>query len=1001
MDHIRIDSDGTPVSDGTRASVQARLDAGDLYSRVGDFSQALATYLAVWHRAPAELQLPLSRRVAYCQSRLGRHTEVIALLEPVLGDLDDPELLSDEDRNEAGRCYNEIGNAYLVAGKLPQAQESGLTALRHFGKGRSADAGTAENILGAVAARSGEIDLARTHFRSALEHFRSVGDVTSLAFAYNNLGHVYKSGCEWDRALEHYQAAYYLVATEGEYQDQSAFNQNLAIVLMKVGRFNEALDHLERGLARALELGDSGRAFRARLNLLRWARETGEVSLARKRLTECRKHLDDAAGPRDVVLLGLEEARLDLFEGRCETIRGRIAGLRREAEMVSPTGDLVVEVLLLQAEVALVEDSLDEADVALEAVSTCDSDREQKNRTSTLQMRLLLAQGNGSEAQSLFNDQIRCSGDRGERPREARLHEHAALSARRSGDADKAFSHYETAKELYQRVGLNLLADRVEIRLIDCLVEKGRTVEAASRLETVRDRVSVSSPDLQDFVDGLAGRLESHLLRENETGIDGGRVLVRLEEIFAWDAQVSEMLRASVVLLAEALGAHGAFLAQVGVSDDAPLELLTSLSMGRLGGRRTIDATTLGIEDPRQPRVFETLVEGERAGVLAIPVRIHNRSHLLYLERREGEPRRYSKTDLDYATVLSAVVARSVPIEAPGADMAEIPEMEQIRNGLYVADIITQDPQMLSILSLVRRVAGSNLTVLLQGETGTGKKLVAQAIHRVSDRRDRAFVTVDCAALPDTLLESELFGHRKGAFTGATQDRLGLLEEANGGTIFLDEIDKAGLAVQRRFLHLLDSGEIRAVGDTGYRPLDVRVVCATSCPDLRTEVEDGKFIKDLYYRLNDIAIQIPALRDRPSDVPLLTECFIERFADEAGKNLGGVSETFHSAIRSHDWPGNVRELEKAVRRAVTLVEDGAVLSAEDLPPTVTMEDLNTSHSLVLKERLESLEKEMLLESLRRHRWNKSRAAAELGLSRKGLKGKLERYDLDRRRTRRA
>jgi transcriptional regulator with PAS, ATPase and Fis domain len=278
---------------------------------------------------------------------------------------------------------------------------------------------------------------------------------------------------------------------------------------------------------------------------------------------------------------------------------------------------------------------------------------------------------------------------------------------------------------------------------------------------------------------------------------------------------------------------------------------------------------------------------------------------------------------------------------------------------------------------------------------------VARALHARSPRRAHPFVALNCGALTETLLESELFGHVKGAFTGANRDHKGLFESANGGTIFLDEIDKAGLPVQRRFLHMLDSGEVRPVGATSYKRLDVRVVCATSCPDLREEVAAGRFLKDLFYRLNDIAVTVPPLRERPDDVVLLAEWFAEKYARKVGRTVAGLSPAFRAALTVHPWPGNVRELEKAMRRAVTLADDGAVLGPELLPATV-LESLDPAAAAAagsLREKVEHYERGLVLDALDRLGWNKSRAAVDLGLSRRGLKGKIERYRLDRRRSR--
>jgi transcriptional regulator with PAS, ATPase and Fis domain len=346
-----------------------------------------------------------------------------------------------------------------------------------------------------------------------------------------------------------------------------------------------------------------------------------------------------------------------------------------------------------------------------------------------------------------------------------------------------------------------------------------------------------------------------------------------------------------------------------------------------------------------------------------------------------------SRAESNYAMVLAAEIARALEVGSPHQEIAEL------AGGIALADVITQDPLMLRILDLIRRVGDTSLTVLLQGETGTGKKLLAHAIHRASGRRNRPFVTVDCAALPETLLEAELFGYRKGAFTGAQQDRSGLLAEATGGTVFLDEIDKAGLGVQRRFLHLLDSAEIRPVGSTSYVRLDVRVVCATSCPDLRQEVAEGRFLKDLYYRLNDISIQIPSLRERREDILLLAGCFVDSLAAQAGRRIRGMSNAFRRRLLDHDWPGNVRELEKAIRRAITLADDDDLLSPDLLPREILEGAVDAPERAGdrLRHQVETFERRAIQHALEVCEGNKSRAAALLGLSRKGLKGKIARY----------
>src|SRR5215217_2647928 len=245
-------------------------------------------------------------------------------------------------------------------------------------------------------------------------------------------------------------------------------------------------------------------------------------------------------------------------------------------------------------------------------------------------------------------------------------------------------------------------------------------------------------------------------------------------------------------------------------------------------------------------------------------------------------------------------------------------------------DLIGQSPQMRSVFKLVETVSHSTATVLIQGESGTGKELVARAIHFRSPRKDKPFVAVNCSALTDTLLESELFGHTKGSFTGATGNKKGLFEAADGGTIFLDEIGDVPAATQVRLLRVLQEGEVKRVGANESIKVDVRVIAATNV-DLARAKEQGRFREDLFYRLNVIAVQLPPLRDRPEDVPLLAQHFLRMYADKLKKKLTGFTPRAMEALTCNRWVGNVRELENVVERASVLTSH-EVVDVDDLPP---------------------------------------------------------------------
>ncbi len=311
-------------------------------------------------------------------------------------------------------------------------------------------------------------------------------------------------------------------------------------------------------------------------------------------------------------------------------------------------------------------------------------------------------------------------------------------------------------------------------------------------------------------------------------------------------------------------------------------------------------------------------------------------------------------------------------------------------------NIIGESTAMQEVFRLMRKVIPTDTTVLLNGETGTGKELIARAIHYNGPRKDKLFLAQNCAALPDTLLESELFGHVKGAFTGATGDKKGLFETANHGTIFLDEIGDTSPAMQQRLLRVLQEGEIRPVGSGRSIQVDVRVISATN-RDLWTAVQNGQFREDLYYRLNVFPIQLPPLRERREDIPLLADHFLKKYRLKQKKLVPGIQKDALRQLMTDPLRGNVRELENRIQRAVALAEEGQPLDFQLLSPA-TGQQISTQFHLSesggsLKEITESIEKRLITEKLNELHGNITHTAEALGLSRVGLQKKLQRYGI--------
>jgi Nif-specific regulatory protein len=322
----------------------------------------------------------------------------------------------------------------------------------------------------------------------------------------------------------------------------------------------------------------------------------------------------------------------------------------------------------------------------------------------------------------------------------------------------------------------------------------------------------------------------------------------------------------------------------------------------------------------------------------------------------------------------------------------------ELRERFHPSNIIGRSHAMQQVFDLLAKVVRTDTTVLIRGESGTGKELVAQAIHYNSQRASKPFVKVNCAALPESILESELFGHEKGAFTGATQQRKGRFELAEGGTIFLDEIGDLSASTQIRFLRILQEREFERVGGVETLRSNVRIIAATN-RNLEELIAEGTFREDLYYRLNVFPIHVPALRERKTDIVLLADYFVEKYAHSAGKNVQRISTPAIDLLMSYHWPGNVRELENCIERAVIMTGDD-VIHGHHLPPSLqSAEATGTVQGETLEAAVDNLEREMITEALKMARGNCARAAEQLGVTERIMGLRLKKHGIDWRRYR--
>ena len=400
----------------------------------------------------------------------------------------------------------------------------------------------------------------------------------------------------------------------------------------------------------------------------------------------------------------------------------------------------------------------------------------------------------------------------------------------------------------------------------------------------------------------------------------------------------------------------------------------------RMPGESGIDVLPrLKAADPSTVVVLATAVrdvrmavEAMRRGAYDYLTKPFDVEEILVVVRRALEKRALEREVLS----LRSALAEGPPVTAHGFE-----------------GMVGRHPEMVRIYRLIAQIADTPATVLITGESGTGKELIARAIHHQGPRRDQPFVAVNPAAIPETLIESELFGHEKGAFTGAHQRKLGRFELAQGGTLFLDEIATLRSDLQAKLLRVLQEREIERVGGTRAIKIDVRIIAATNA-DVPAAVSRGTFREDLYYRLNVVHIGVPPLRNRVDDIPLLVDHFVQRYVQESGKRIEGLTPETLGLLRGYRWPGNVRELQNVIERAVVLT-DGPTIGVDDLPLELS---LGVAHvlpeeTLPLNEASDRFEQQMVLRALDRVHGNVSEAARMLGLHRNSLKAKLARWKI--------
>lgn len=879
--------------------------------------------------------------------------------------------------------------------------------------------GDVQSVLGLAYLGIGDTKNALIHVRDALAIYRRLGDSPGVVRAHNDMARVYFVRGEHVNAIEHLDDAIELVRALGDGDREAMLLGNLGRVQLLQGKWDAAETALTQAHTRAVALQN-------------WT-STGRNLLSLAYLATLRHQFKEAAVRLDAALTAIEKASLVReraiyfeysgwwqFEQR-HWIAAKEA-FRRALEIgrrIGAANDLVSQSLrgLAECEAAL-GDWNEAARLAREALGVAIEIGERTEAGSSYRVlaMALAVEGEKDEALACLakaDECLRAVGDVYELARLelARAHVLERLEDSRSHEAMAAF---ETAGELFARLGAkDQLAEarwravaqkRAAGMIAEALAAAGHALSANGELASLPD-------EEKDLLQGLSQDcVERAVSGQNEFRL----------AVTPWSGGSGDDLQTAVEFCRRRLGASRVVLVEVTASGQRSGRVLASAGANDrfATGVATLAATPyqndLGTDRPRfywltalAPQLtahLSAISEEVPQSVISVPVELGpDSSGLLYIDVLKSASRAAGSSfvprDLEFAVVYAEVIAwRSTKLRSEGL-LRDVQRLrDQLGRECEFPNIITQNSEFKETLSRIRLIVDSDVSVLLHGETGTGKDLLARAIHFSSKRRDKRFVSVNCAALPETLLESELFGAKRGAYTGADRDKPGLFEEADGGTFFLDEIGEMPNSIQAKLLRFLESKELTRLGDTKPRRIDVRIISATN-RDLSSEMERGAFRRDLFYRLTPVAFTLPPLHDRREDIPLLIEHFLR---DSQADGRVQFSVEAMRILSAYNWPGNIRELENEIRKMVLLSEPGSVIGPERLSRKFSGEHLETAEPLdasmperfSLYDHIAAIERRYIVQALNEAGGIKKHAASRLGIPESTLRLKMKQYSLD-------
>jgi Nif-specific regulatory protein len=863
-----------------------------------------------------------------------------------------------------------------------------------------------QHILGNIYLSLGNLSEAETEIRDAVTTYRRIEDFEGIISTYNKLAQIYFIRADFSKAIHYLKESIKFCHNLGEERKIGGLLANLARVYIRSGELDLAEENIRSSIKIHQENQDEIFLAHGYLSL-------GYIKFFQRDFDQAKEYYQNALpliekhnSLRDKAIYHEYFGELFLELGDLKESSKHLHEALKIGENIAPQGDIVSQTQRLLAELFAKENQWEKALSAANKGEEVSSSLENKLEQGAIWRVLgkIYSQKNErEEASEFFSKAIDCLEEIGAKYELAKTLLEAGRS--KAFDPEKIQLFLEQSKKIFSALKILFYVAKVEFFKSQAYLENQQLDQAISSLNKAEKLFAQLNDEKNLQVIGcLREKIEKQISEESLSSENEYKLFRRYLSEGEYKGLEKGSLKESLEILAKRVGAdRGFILLKNGENDSPVVSTLNFKFIGAYGNTPLQLLSSFFSAEEKQSNeekpaihTHPQSVNGDLIlGSILIPLKSGEKTQgYLYLDKfANGEKSQvFTQNQLNFAVAFSDLVAlKLMEIQKRKLEEDNLRLKQQLELTYAFPTVVTQSPAMLKILWKLKQVKDSSLPVLLEGETGTGKDLIAKAVHFASERKDQKYVAVNCAALPETLLESELFGHKKGSYTGATFDKRGLLEEADRGTLYLDEVADMSPSSQIKLLRVLEEKEFTRLGETKLRKVDIRLISATN-RNMEEEVEKGRFRKDLFYRLNAVHIQIPPLKERREDIPLLVDHFIKSHCDDPAR-FSHLVPLVLELFASYDWPGNIRELENEIKRLLAFNKETTTTGIDVLSDKFAIPEELKKEKISLYDRLALWERQYILKALIDNNWVKKTTAEALNIPESSLRFKMKHYNI--------